>query len=60
MHDLTIMYEVGKVRMQEFIEHAERRNGRGAPEKGFFTGKGTPVLTDTTCTCSQPVCTASP
>jgi hypothetical protein len=59
MHDLMIMYEVGKVRMQEFIEHAERTNGRGAPETGgFFIGKGTPVLTDTTC--SHPACTASP
>jgi hypothetical protein len=64
MHDLKILYDVGKVRMQEFIEQQERRmEGRGLPESGgALVEKGTPDLTDTTPVCSSPhtACTASP
>ncbi|KYK29448.1 MAG: hypothetical protein AYK19_19790 [Theionarchaea archaeon DG-70-1] len=65
MHDLMIMYEVGKQRMQEFIEQAERRRmvERGAPETGgTLGGKITPNLTYDKYTCSDKhvACTANP
>ena len=57
-----ITYEVGKQRMQDFIEQAERRraeriHGTGEP----FIGRVTPELTDEKYTCStHTACTASP
>jgi len=57
-----IMYEVGKQRMQEFIEQAERRRVERIPETGeIFLGRVTPDLTDRKYTCTtHTACTASP
>ena len=63
MHDLKIMYDVGKVRMQEFVEQAERMDRRGSPEPGgALVGTVTPSQTDNTLRCSSThaACTASP
>ncbi len=62
MHDLMITYEVGKQRMQEFIEQAARRRVERIPEPGeIFLGRVTPELADEKYTCSTHIsCTASP
>ncbi len=64
MHDLKIMYEVGKQRMQEFVEQAERRRivERGPLEtRGTLVGRVTPNLTDNEYTCTtHTACTACP
>ncbi|MBU7016069.1 MAG: hypothetical protein HXS44_01065 [Theionarchaea archaeon] len=48
MYDIKLMYEVGKLRMQEFREQGTRQH---APEPEVLFRR---TASDSTCTCSTP------
>ena len=55
MYDIKLMYEVGKLRMQECVE---AQVGRRTPEPEFMAGRVAPDYTTMCCTATAP--TANP
>ncbi len=47
MYDIRLMYEVGKLRMQEFREEGNKQH---TPEPGILVGRVTPNSASTCCT----------
>lgn len=55
MYDIRVMYEVGKLRMQEFREQSTKQH---TPEPEFVVGRVAPDHTTMCCTATAP--TANP